>query len=656
MSPSTTPSSVPSGQSSARSRAAELLLYAAVAIVAVLPALPRGRVVGDGVDLYGTFWFYWWIDWCARNGVDPSFTDKMFYPLGKDIFAHTGNNFVDAVVSLPLQALFGFPDYQPWWVALLLFGNALSFRPLAADLFESAAARISATLLWLLCPYILFECITGRFTQAMLWFVPLAVHHFLHIGGVGPDARLPGAAPHGWRWRDPLLAGIYTGLAAWTYWFMGHFLALFFAALALVDLARRSGRGPRLLGWGLAGLSALAVVSPAVLAMVRHAEEGAVPGLMQAAAGSDAPAQLANNVSQHLHGYWLMETQGQPMFGYLVWSVGLALAILLARDRLRWTLALLVCMAFALGPRHPVGEGIDMPHYLWAWRNLPFFDRLWFPVRLLSVAMLAATVLLGMLVDRLDGWRRLHLPRLPAAVLPVLLIGLHMVEQNRVLAFPLLSRDLSPPRIYEVIGQHGGGLIELPIGMSRISIAFQPVHQQPTFGGMAENAPLFYAQGFQKRLNDPLISYLRRVTRDPDKDYELDLQDLERYRAEGFRWVVLDRQLVDSEISRGSFARRMPPTVVDRAPFYVQQNISERLGAPVMAEERYIVWDLQGGAEIPEELQPDAEALSERTWPKTEMPEYEARLRERGRLRGELGETSGPEPAGDRPRRKPSSR
>lgn len=641
---------------SPRALAAELLLYAAIALVAVSAALPTGRVVGDGVDLYGTFWFYWWIDWCIRHGVDPSFTDMMFFPLGKDIFAHTGNNFVDAVLSVPLQAIFGFPDYQPWWVALLLFGNALTFRPLAADLFRTGAARVSATVLWLLCPYILFECMTGRFTQALLWFVPLAVHHFLHIGGVGPDARLPGAAPHQPRWRDPVLAGLYTGLAAWTYWFMGHFLALFFLSLALVDLLRRSGRGRRLMGQVLAGFVSLVVVSPAVVAMARHAGDGAVPGLMAASSGTDSPAQLANNVSQHLHGYWLMETQGQPMFGYLVWSVGLGLALLLARDRLRWGLTLAVCMAFALGPRVQIGEGIDMPHYLWAWRNLPFFDRLWFPVRLLSVAMLAATVLLGMMVDRLEGWRQQRLPRLPAALLPGVLLGLHMVEQNRVLAFPLLSRDLTPPQIYEVIGAEGGGLIELPIGMSRVSVAFQPVHEQPTFGGMAENAPIFYAEGFQKRLGEPFISYLRRVTRDPDKDYELDRESMARFQSEGFRWIVLDRQLVDSEISRGSFARRMPPSVVDRAPFYVEKNLSERLGPPVMAEERYLVWDLQGGARVPEELVPDAADLSERSWPKSEMPGYEARLREGGRLQGELGEPTGPDAPGERPRRKPEPR
>ena len=616
---------------------AEGLLYTLVALVAVSSALSPGRVVGDGVDLYGTFWFYWWIQRCIELGLNPGFTDLMFYPLGKDIFAHTGNNFVDAALAWPVQRLLGYPDYQPAWVALVLLGNALSFRPLARDLLRSRVAVVTATVLWQICPYVLFELMTGRITQALLWFLPLAVRAFLHIGGVDGAARLPGAVEHGPRWRDPILAGLFTAVQAWTYWFMGYFMALLFAWLAVVDLARRPGSGRRLLGYLAAGVVTLLGVAPAILAMSGRVQAGQVPGLSEAAPDGvlEAPRLLANNVAQHLHGYWLMETQGQPMFGYLLWGGGLVVAALVARDRARWVGAVLISLAFALGPQIPVGEGIAMPHYLLAYHTLPFFDRLWFPVRLVSVAMLAATLLLGMLIDRLDTWRLARLPRLPAVVIPALLVVLGMVEQHRVLAFPLLSRDLTPPQVYQVIGQHGGGLIELPIGMARLSIAWQPVHGQPTFGGMAENAPVFHPPGFRQRLANSFILYLRRVTRDPDRGFDYDLEDLQALKDEGFRWVVLDRQLVDSEITRGSFSRRMPPQAVDRAPFYAQDNLSGHLGPPVMAEERLVVWDLVGGAVVPPELVPDADDLQVRSWPKKEMPEYEALMRARGRIRDE---------------------
>ena len=43
-------------------RTLELLSYLMVALLASSAALGKsGWVVGDGVDLYGTFWFYWWM-------------------------------------------------------------------------------------------------------------------------------------------------------------------------------------------------------------------------------------------------------------------------------------------------------------------------------------------------------------------------------------------------------------------------------------------------------------------------------------------------------------------------------------------------------------------------------------------------------------------
>ena len=129
------------------------------------------HIIGDGVDMYGTFWFYWWISECLSTLTSPGFTDVMFHPLGKDIFAHTGNNFVDAVVAQPFQALLGFPRYQPVFVGVVLFVNALAMRPLARRVLGRGGAGLSwggfaAVLLWMANPFILFELMTGRLTQA----------------------------------------------------------------------------------------------------------------------------------------------------------------------------------------------------------------------------------------------------------------------------------------------------------------------------------------------------------------------------------------------------------------------------------------------------------------------------------------------------------
>ena len=118
-----------------RQRTIEWSVYALIAIVGVLPAVLAGQhVVGDGVDLYGTLWFFWWVRDCLEHLRSPGFTELFFYPLGKDIFAHTGNNFVDAYLSVPFQWIFGFPT----WAADLHCGLALWER---LDLSTISASR-----------------------------------------------------------------------------------------------------------------------------------------------------------------------------------------------------------------------------------------------------------------------------------------------------------------------------------------------------------------------------------------------------------------------------------------------------------------------------------------------------------------------------------
>ena len=104
--------------------------------------------------------------------------------------------------------------------------------------------------------------------------------------------------------------------------------------------------------------------------------------------------------------------------------------------------------------------------------------------------------------------------------------GAESHEQHRHLAFPLLHRNLEAPALYGVIGGEGGALIELPIGLARDSIAWQAFHKQPTFGGMAENAPVFWPPGFKNRLRNTFIKRLRQATRAPTERREHRERDL----------------------------------------------------------------------------------------------------------------------------------
>lgn len=631
----------------------ELLTVAVVALGAVLPALlSPGHVIGDGVDLYGTFWFYWWIGDCLATGSSPGFTDMMFHPLGKDIFGHTGNNFVDAVLAQPLAALFGFPSYQPWWVLVLLLGNGLSFRPLARQVIQKPWAAWGATLLWTLNPYVLFECMTGRFTQALLWFMPPAFMYFLRI-------------PNGRR-RDAVLAGLFTAAQAWTYWFMGYFMALAFAWLAIVDLKRSASRGALLKGYLLAGASCLLAVLPAGVAMKQHADAGGVPGLSDQPFRLDllftGPGQLGNNVAADLHGYALLETSGQPMLAYLVWGGGLVLALLLARERARWVGLTALLLLFAVGPVWAgPGPRLVLPWYMAAYHGLPFFDRLWFPYRMLSVAFLGITLLIGLLLARAEaaaegrGWRAL------VPILPALLVLGSALEQRPNLAYPLLHREFVPPYVYSWLSEQEGALIELPIGLTRISVAWQPRHERPVWGGMGENATLLWPPGFNKRMGNSFIKFLRQATRDPVEAAQIRVNPNERasLEREGFRWVVVDRQLVDADIHRWGFARRAGQDGAHEGVWVATELLVERLGPPVAADGALLVFDLkpdQPRTPVPEVLVPTPGRLSTRTWTIGDRPAYEIRLEEIGRLEdkaapgagrpSEKGAGPGPAPGG----------
>jgi hypothetical protein len=600
-------------------------LVAALAVGAVLPAALRpDHVIGDGVDLFGTFWFYWFIDRCARLGQTPAFTDLMFHPLGKDIFAHTGANFVDAVASIPFQRAFGFPAYQPWFVAAVLAGNGLTFWPLAREVIgRDRAGSVLATLLYTVNPFVLFECMAGRITQATLWFLPGALWGALRIG-------LPGRAG----WGAAAVTGACVALQAWTYWFFGWFLALGLAWLLIVRLARPEGRprGRVLAGHAAAGLVCLALVSPAILAMRGAAAAGEVPGLQEATGSWLAlPTGAAGNLASTLHGLVLMERHGQPMLTTWTWSALALAGVALGPQRLRWTGMAVVVGLFAIGPAWPRqgAPPLPMPHYLIAYHGLPFVDRLWFPYRLVAMAFPALALGAGLALER-AGARAGARGRWAAAAL---ILGLALAEQRHNLAWPLVHRGLAPPQIYREIGARGGGLIELPLGLARVSIAFQPVHEQPVFGGMAENAPMFHPPGYAQQLGNALIRALDLAVEDPTAPSpRVPAKAVDALRAQGFRWVVLDRQYVDADVRHTRFGRKAGDAQRGLAPFLAANRVVGLLGPPAAAEGALLVWDLGGGDPWPDGLRPTPDALLRRTWPLDDMPEYEELMRARGRL------------------------
>ena len=169
------------------------------------------------------------------------------------------------------------------------------------------------------------------------------------------------------------------------------------------------------------------------------------------------------------------------------------------------------------------------------------------------------------------------------------------------------------------MAKHKGALIELPIGISKPSLAYQADHHMPTFGGMGENARIFSPPGHLKRLQNGFIRYLRNVVSHPKDAGKFNSFQLQRLTDQGYRFVVLDRALAEAYATFNEDAN-----IRNRKPFEVQELLSQQLGKPWAIENRYIVWALVDTPPAIQRFQPTQENLSEYNWePETVLLEVE---------------------------------
>src|SRR5687767_8480568 len=151
-----------------------LAASAVLGVVLVGPAAVDGALAGAAnVDAYGTWWFQWFVAEALAAGRSLARTDLLFFPWGKDIFAHTGSNVADAALVAPVRWLLG-----PAWAWNALYFAAIAGNAAAAGLallFRGAgrAGALAGAAVAGLHPYVLYELGQGRPTQALL--APLLV-------------------------------------------------------------------------------------------------------------------------------------------------------------------------------------------------------------------------------------------------------------------------------------------------------------------------------------------------------------------------------------------------------------------------------------------------------------------------------------------------
>jgi len=560
--------------------------YAAVLAVIFGPAIADANaVIGADVDLRGTLWYYWWFKNALLGGASTEVTNLFCYPYGVDIHAQTGGNFIDAVLSIPFQWVFGSPGYYAVFVGALFAANTVAFQSLLRTIGVSSVARLFGTLVWMVNPFVFHELIWGRPTQAFLLFSLLALRTFWKLHQ-NPQTK------------TAIVLGLWVGLQGLTYWYAGYFLAFVLGWLAIWlgrEAASRVGIGRLLKMYAVGAATCGVVLAHAVSRILDKAGGGSIP--MEAISSGNwlVPDTLPNYVGGFILGYQVTEGHGYPMMQSWLWAPLLIAVACFGRKRKLWLGAAILTLAVATGPEWTIGDTLfRMPQYMVLYNILPFFERLWFPYRILGFTFIALSVAAALLLDKHKASRW----AIPLAGV-LWLAGVAESVQLRVM--PLMTTDVTPSPIAKFIQEQGGPVLNVPFDSGDASVVLQITHEQPILSGMGENSSYFKpAEHLDRMENNSFLRYLDDIILEREETQTFTATDRAKIEAQGFRWVVLYREQVlatqtrffndsaDAAATQTTFNEMRPKTAYD-----VQRELSEHFGPALMVDGPYVLWDLQ---------------------------------------------------------------
>lgn len=576
-----------------------------VLLIALLiyPTLFTTKVVGIGVDLYGTVWFYDWVRISMESGELSGFTDWFFYPDGKDIFSHTGSNIIDAILSIPFQWVLG-DRYFGVFIAFLMMLNVIALRNALRVFQVSKFAMYITSIVWVLNPFVLSELNMGRPTQILLFpsFMGLAVWKRMLI--TDEDC-----------FYDKVLLGMLVALQGWCYWFYGIFLVLFLIMYSLIDSQGSLTRIRNMLGkvW-IPVLVCLLLISPALIAMVDSVQQGPVPGVMTFSGLS--MQEMSSQIVPWIRGYHIHDPVGHPLMRTSLSGLMLVCIVMSRRISTPIVAASGFLWMVGLGPWLPFGDTQYVNwFYLTMMKSIPFFERLWFPYRAMSFVLMGFSISFGLGISVL--LQRCTLLKKVGLLTGVISLGL--LDLMYVHSLPLTHTETKPSSVIECID---GPYIELPIGFAHPSMMWQGKIQQPTFGGMGENGLTFLPKGYLNRLQNPFIATLKSKSLIVKSTKVFTPFDKERIVSDGFEYVLWDRSITEQERMKRRDGSERPNEV-----FEIQDHLMEILGYPICEDAQYLVFTLKNMNVPPSKVFND-----EWTWALPLQSTYEERLRELGRV------------------------
>ncbi|MBN1336066.1 MAG: hypothetical protein JXB39_08910 [Deltaproteobacteria bacterium] len=592
-----------------------------VLVVGVLfgPAMLHlpSRFLGiEYVDHYGTQWFYWFVEHQLRTGQGMGYTDLFFFPWGKDIFLHTGANVLDGYAALPFRWVFGPVLGYNLFVLTGLALTGVAFGFLVREFTEDRAAIVLSSVLFSVSPYVLFELVEGRPTQAILLLPVLFLFYVFRTGRRG--------------WKAPIMAGAVLALCGYQYWFYAFFGGMVCLGHGAWCVARPAeGSGGRLAVLArhvLIALVALVLTAPVALPLLWMTWDptGMVPGLLDTSRWSlwASPPITVEDESIGLFlwqplrryaGFFIARSGPVERLlaqGVLVPIVSwVTLAIYLRRpgrlERGPLLAMALVAILLAMGPIVLVGHiALPNPPYVALVKAVGFLRRLWWPAR--AVAYLC--ILLGLAQALVLAWSGTFGRRVQAGVAGVLtavwLLELHLAD---VLPFP--SWDATIPAGYRCLAGGGpGAIVELPYAWTQGHLYYQTAHGRPIMGGMLENNPVFAPAEFSQLLrHNRFLSELYAVVKADEFDPTWSETDRQQLYDLGYRYVVNQKDALYHVAS----TEILMDNVMRLRSRGVRRTLGEMLGAPVWEDARIAIYAPWGDAAPcgPGDVEPDPVTL-----------------------------------------------
>lgn len=549
-----------------------LLLPASAAPWAYYPA---GPAWSDGTEAVN---FHWQFQQLGLSGLSQA--DYLFYPQGKDYLAQYGFP-LNALVGLPLFALFGWPAGFTIFVVLCLWGVGVSMAWLAGQWWRSRAAALVAGVVLQSGSALLLEVAEGRVANLFgAIFFPLALG-FICRAMVTDNPR------------QGLAAGIATGLSALSYWFYGLFLAITFGVALLVSLVERR------LPWRAFLAAAIATLvlagGPAYYAFT-HLSQVPFGEFTQTDKITMGGSTEAIPIVAWIFKYHTLTNFAEKQPWSLVRPLLFVLMILaLPRRPVRRYLLPLALVGtgvlFAFGPGVPLPGGTILPGPFLALNHFPGVRRFWWPSRMLilaepAMALLAAggaLTVIRFLAARTWKGRVARLATSPWTVAVILAGLLLTVAIIRTPFLPLTAVVGTPTPAAKVIAKGKGPLLLLPhisgrFARRRLDLVDQVHHKRRMANGHAFVLSDFVRWAHDNAPTWPAVNYAAQCEVAP----ELAAREVSpravwpALKASGVLEVYLNAEKINNEPAQKEYLRCIedalgPPHRIE-APFRIYQH------------------------------------------------------------------------------------